>query len=77
MLLNILVFFNLNICFVRTIYKKVFIYCLYFQFRFNFIINLFYVNLCVNKDIYILNIRNVGNKFIFNFVFVFYLLISK
>lgn len=77
MLLNILVFLNSNTCSARTIHKKALIYCLRLQFRFNLTINSSHVNLCANKDTHILNIRNAGNKLIFNFVLVFHLSTSK
>lgn len=76
-LLNILVFLNSNTCSAGTIHKKALTYCVHLQFRFNLTINSSHVNLCANKDTHILNIRNAGNKLIFNFVLVFHLSTSK
>lgn len=76
-LLNVLVCLNSNTCSVRTIRRKTLIYCLPLQFRFTLTINSSHVNLCANKDTHILNIRNAGNKLIFNFVLVFHLSTSK
>lgn len=76
-LLNILVFLNSNTCSARTTHKNALIYCVPLHFRFNLTINSSHVNLCANKDTHILNIRNAGNKLIFNFVLVFHLSTSK
>lgn len=76
-LLNILVFLNSNTCSARTIPTKAVLCCPHLHFRLNLTINSSHVNLCANKDTHILNIRNAGNKLIFNFVLVFHLSTSK